>query len=393
MSEKMKAIELFAGVGGFHLGVKENFDVVWANQWEPNKKNQHAFDCYKSHFPETISVNEDISTVNLSTIPEHDLLMGGFPCQDYSVATTKSQGIQGKKGVLFWEIKRVLEAKRPSFVLLENVDRLVKSPTKQRGRDFGIMLKVFSDLGYVVEWRIVKASDYGYPQKRTRIFIYATKKDEQKTNYKDIETYKEKSLFNQVFPVTGEEHQKHKPVEGEIGNLDLQQVSDNFQMTFRNSGYMIDGFIYTEENTPKKRKEKPLKEIMEENVDEKYILNEETYEKWKYLKGAKKIPRKTKEGFEYTYSEGAMAFPDDINKPGRTMLTSESTKNRSSHVVPVLGTDKLRVITPVEAERLNGFPDEWTNTGMPEKTRYFCMGNALVVGLIKEISDEIYKRS
>ena len=106
-------------------------------------------------------------------IPDHELLVGGFPCQDYSVAKTLNQatGIVGKKGVLWWEIYRVLMMKRPPYLFLENVDRLLKSPTRQRGRDFGVMLATLADLGYEVEWRVVNAADYGFPQKRRRVLL------------------------------------------------------------------------------------------------------------------------------------------------------------------------------------------------------------------------------
>lgn len=159
-------VELFAGVGGFRCGFnnvelingkvleQDNWNFVWANQWEPSTKSQAAFDCYVERFGESENhVNKDIATVDKSSIPNHTLLVGGFPCQDYSVARSLSneKGIEGKKGVLWWQIAEVLDEKRPPFVLLENVDRLLRSPSTQRGRDFGIMLRTFLDYGYSVE--------------------------------------------------------------------------------------------------------------------------------------------------------------------------------------------------------------------------------------------------
>ena len=187
---KKTVIELFAGVGGFRVGLNnitsidkdgkaiENgpFTFVWANQWEPSTKSQHAFDCYNIRFPSaTENSNVDISKVDKKSIPDHTLLCGGFPCQDYSVAhsLSSSHGIEGKKGVLWWQINDILTAKKPAFVLLENVDRLVKSPARQRGRDFGIMLRCLSEQGYAMEWRIINAAEYGHPQRRRRIYIFA----------------------------------------------------------------------------------------------------------------------------------------------------------------------------------------------------------------------------
>lgn len=138
--------ELFAGVGGFRLGFeRESADwrTVWFSQWEPGKKRQWAHDCYVSHWGD-IDENTgiDIAAVDKSKIPNHNLLVGGFPCQDYSVARplTGSHGLEGKKGVLWWQIRDTLEVKKAPFALFENVDRLVKSPSTQRGRDFGVKI-------------------------------------------------------------------------------------------------------------------------------------------------------------------------------------------------------------------------------------------------------------
>ncbi|WP_173400239.1 DNA (cytosine-5-)-methyltransferase [Clostridium bornimense] len=377
--------ELFAGVGGFRLGLEKaskEWNTVWANQWEPGKKLQHAFNCYCSHFGNTTNhVNVDISLINKEEIPEHNLLVGGFPCQDYSVARTGAQGINGVKGVLWWQIRDVLEKKSPKFVLLENVDRLLKSPAKQRGRDFAVMLGCFNDLGYSVEWRVINAAEYGFAQRRRRIFIFAYRNDTQyykvmknKSN-KDIINHK--GFFATTFPIEECDNVNVKDFIYE----DIYDISDNFNYEFCNSGLMINGEISTVKTIPKYEEPITIREIVEENVDDRYYLGEQL-EKWKYLKGAKKIERTSKTGHSYVFSEGPIAFPDSIDKPARTMLTSESSVNRSTHVIEDPQTKRLRLLTPMEAERIQGFDDNWTNTGMPEKFRYFCMGNALVVGVV-----------
>ncbi|GAA0714924.1 DNA (cytosine-5-)-methyltransferase [Paraclostridium ghonii] len=399
--------ELFAGVGGFRLGLEkasDEFNFVWANQWEPGKKKQHAFDCYVSHFGNENHVNVDISEIDKKDIPDHDLLVGGFPCQDYSVARTGAKGIQGVKGVLWWQIRDILEDKQPRFVLLENVDRLIKSPAKQRGRDFGVMLACFNDLGYSVEWRVINAAEYGLSQRRRRIFIFAFKNDTEYASNLNKDNLRkwihETGFFQEEFQVHPLKYSKEgnsiltfedKKVESEqiiMEYNDIVDISDNFNMEFKNAGIMNNGVIYTEKTIPKY--EGPftvLKDILENDVDEKYYLDgdEEKLAKWKYLKGAKKIERTSKTGHSYIFSEGPLAFPDSIDKPARTMLTSESSVNRSTHVVRDPQNDRLRLLTPVEAEKLNGFDKNWTNSGMPEKFRYFCMGNALVVDLVKKM--------
>nr|WP_317333462.1 DNA (cytosine-5-)-methyltransferase [uncultured Romboutsia sp.] len=407
----IKVCELFAGVGGFRLGLEkasDEFNFVWANQWEPSKKVQHAFDCYASHFGVENHVNTDISLVDKTQIPNHDLLVGGFPCQDYSVARTGAQGIQGVKGVLWWQIRDILEAKQPRFVLLENVDRLLKSPAKQRGRDFGVMLACFNDLGYSVEWRVINAAEYGFSQRRRRIFIFAFKNNTEYAKNIDNKNLKEwiheTGFFQSEFPIYPiKEKQGNKLIssfeekivesrELEMEYSDIVDISDNFKLEFENAGIMNKGKIYTEKTFPKYDGQFTLlKDILETGVDEKYYLDgdEAKLAKWEYLKGAKKIERTSKTGHSYIFSEGPLAFPDPIDRPARTMLTSESSVNRSTHVVRDPQTNRLRLLTPVEAERLNGFDDNWTNSGMPEKFRYFCMGNALVVNLVEKMGNAI----
>lgn len=369
-----------------------DWNTVWANQWEPGKKVQYAFDCYINHFgKEDKYVNEDISTINKSEIPDHNLLVGGFPCQDYSVAHTGAEGIEGKKGVLWWQIRDTLEAKQPKFVLLENVDRLLKSPAIQRGRDFGVILACFNDLGYSVEWRVINAADYGFAQRRRRTFIFAYKNT---TNYYNLiennsleDIIQKDGFFIKEFPIKSNLNSK----EIDFEYKDLSDVSDNFKMEFKNSGIMRDGKIYTTEVIPTEMEAKPLSKIIEyDGVSDKYNLGN-NLEKWNYLKGAKDILRKAGTPHEYHFREGAIAFPDGLDKPARTMLTSEGSLNRSTHVIEDPKSKCYRILTPIETERINGFPDNWTNTGMPEKFRYFCMGNALVVGLIEKMGNNLNK--
>lgn len=379
--------ELFAGVGGFRLGLEKasgDWKTVWFSQWEPNRKVQWAHKCYVSHWGDIDeNTGKDITEVKKKTIPDHNLLVGGFPCQDYSVARPLpgSTGLEGKKGVLWWQIRDILQAKKAPFVLLENVDRLLKSPASQRGRDFGVMLACFAHFGYSVEWRVINAAEYGAGQRRRRTFIFA---------YKNNTVYGRKIVKRQAKDIIGKEgfFAKTFPIEN-IENVDeitleykdIVKVSETFKFSFESAGYMVKGNIYTAKTTPIYEQPIPLKDLLERNVGEKYFIKDDL-EKWKYLKGSKKVRRTSKSGYEYTFSEGPVAFPDDIELPARTMLTSESSVNRSTHIIRDPQNGKIRRITPLEAERIQGFDDNWTNIGMPEKFRYFCMGNALVVSMI-----------
>ena len=387
--------ELFAGVGGFRLGfdrLETGWKTTWFSQWEPGARTQWAHDCYIQHFGDSLDLNgenhtdEDISTVNKEMIPDHTLLVGGFPCQDYSVAHSlvSSKGIEGKKGVLWWQIRDTLIAKKAPFCILENVDRLLKSPAKQRGRDFGVILACLSALGYSAEWRVVNAAQYGAAQRRRRIFIFAYRNDTEYgrkfRQFSAKEIISDNGFMVKAFPIIecGE-------ITATTLNLDIVEVSDKFQFAFENAGYMHKGEVYTAKVNELEETPITLGQILQRNVDEKYYITTEKMPKWTYLKGAKKIPRKTADGHEYIFSEGPIAFPDPWDRPGRTMLTSESTLNRSTHVVSDPGTGRLRLLAPVETERLQGFDDEWTHSGMPDRMRYFCMGNALVVPMITKM--------
>lgn len=384
--------ELFAGVGGFRLGferLEAGWETTWFSQWEPGARTQWAHDCYVQHFGDSSDLNnefhtgEDISTMDKQAIPNHTLLVGGFPCQDYSVAHTlsSSHGIEGKKGVLWWQIRDTIIAKKPPFCIFENVDRLLKSPAKQRGRDFGVILACLAKEGYSVEWRVVNAAQYGAAQRRRRIFIFAYRNDtiygQKMADISADVIIKDGGLMAKAFPI-----QNIGQITETVIGGDIVDVSDNFAFTFETAGYMRKDRIYTSKVIEQEEEPIALGKILQKNVDDKFYITNEKMPKWTYLKGAKKIPRKSADGHEYTFSEGPIAFPDPWDRPGRTMLTSESTINRSTHVVSDPGTGRLRLLTPVEAERLQGFDDEWTNTGMPDRMRYFCMGNALVVPMI-----------
>ena len=384
--------ELFAGVGGFRLGfdrLESGWETTWFSQWEPGARTQWAHDCYVQHFGDSPDLNnefhtgEDISTMDKQAISDHTLLVGGFPCQDYSVAHTlsSSHGIEGKKGVLWWQIRDTIIAKKPPFCIFENVDRLLKSPAKQRGRDFGVILACLAKEGYSVEWRVVNAAQYGAAQRRRRTFIFAYRNDtiygQKMADISADMIIKNGGLMAKAFPI-----QNIGQITETVIGGDIVDVSDNFAFAFETAGYMCKGRIYTAKVTEQEEEPITLGKILQTTVDDKFYITNEKMPKWTYLKGAKKIPRKSADGHEYTFSEGPIAFPDPWDRPGRTMLTSESTINRSTHVVSDPGTGRLRLLTPVEAERLQGFDDEWTNTGMPDRMRYFCMGNALVVPMI-----------
>jgi DNA (cytosine-5)-methyltransferase 1 len=414
MGNKIKVVELFAGVGGFRIGLEgwkgkssssgykktlnSIYEVVWSNQWEPSTKTQHASLVYENRFGKNRHSNEDISTVDVINIPDHDLLVGGFPCQDYSVATTlkNSKGLIGKKGVLWWSIHKILSEKKnkPKYLFLENVDRLLISPSGQRGRDFAIILQSLNELGYAVEWRVINAADYGMPQRRRRVFILAY--------HQNSPIYEKIKLITQIdwilndgtladaFPVQNEK--SACPTTFEIKD-DIVSISENFNKKivtgfFENTGIMMNGMVTTLKTKPNYEGDYTyLKDLIQNGeVTPEFYIDKDDLDKWNYLKGPKKEIRKNSQGFEYHYSEGGMIFPDPLDKPSRTIITGEGGKSPSRFKHVIQSPKGFRRLSPVELERLNMFPDDHTKLeGVSDTKRAFFMGNALVVGVVEKI--------
>ena len=404
---KIHVVELFAGVGGFRIGLEgasDAYETIWNNQWEPSTIHQDASLVYRARFGSNGHCNKDINTIPTNMIPDHDLLVGGFPCQDYSVASTlsRSGGIEGKKGVLWWQIYRILDEKgenRPSYVFFENVDRLLGSPAKQRGRDFAIILASLADLGYTVEWRVINAADYGMPQRRRRTYIVGYRENSHVSN--QVQRLKDWVLYEGVlakaFPFTA----KDNSLSGFEITGSIPEVSDKFNKNgktspFGTAGIMRNRVVYSIDaeavyDGPTMTLGGNV--IDEALVPEEFFIPNDEVAKWEYEKGAKKIERTSKGGYKDIFSEGGMAFPDSLEKPSRTIITGEggASASRFKHVI-LTPSGRYRRLTPIELERLNMFPDN--HTCHPEVTdgrRAFLMGNALVCGIVQQIGKSLYR--
>lgn len=453
--KKIKVVELFAGVGGFRIGLEgfegksastgynkkynSPYEVVWSNQYEPSTKEQHASNVYKKQWPNSNHSGKNIEDVienNFNSIVDHDLLVGGFPCQDYSVATTlkRSKGLIGKKGVLWWSIYSIIKnkgKKKPKYLLLENVDRLLVSPSSQRGRDFAVILSCLYEQGYGVEWRVINAAEYGTPQKRKRVYLLAYHESTKlykllKKNFK--EEFIKNNVLAKAFPI--DTSIEYKTSTGKI-TKNQKNMSANFNKgkkmsPFLNAGIMIEGKFHSIKSKEKYKgdiktlgsildpesvnkefyidNKKPLSEIITKvqrdrkqakngSIKRKDIVIKTELDMWKYLKGTKNEIRINRDGgFEYNYDEGSMTFPDDLDKPSRTIITGEGGggPSRFKHVVKV--GRKYRRLTPIELERLNMFPDKHTELeGVSDSKRAFFMGNALVIGIVERIGKELIK--
>ncbi len=404
----INVVELFAGVGGFRIGLEgasDAYNTIWNNQWEPSTVHQDASLVYTARFGTKGHSNIDINKVETKDIPDHDLMVGGFPCQDYSVASTLSHsgGIDGKKGVLWWQIYRILSEKgerRPNYIFFENVDRLLGSPAKQRGRDFAIMLASLADLGYTVEWRVINAADYGMPQRRRRVYMLGY--HEGSAIQHKIEELNDWVLYDGVlakaFPI---ERESTIIIDGFNIEGSIKEVSDNFNKgkknsPFGNTGIMSGRHVFSIDTSPVYHGTCMTlggNLVDESLVPEEFFIPTEELPKWKYEKGAKRIERTSKEGYKYIFSEGGMSFPDVTDLPSRTIITGEggSAASRFKHIVKT-PSGRYRRLMPIELERLNMFPDNHTlHPDVSDGRRAFLMGNALVCGIVQEIGKSLYR--
>jgi len=437
--EKFAVIELFAGVGGFRLGLegdkrKEDyyspignykktiinpgfFKTGYANQYEPGRKNQFAAKVYADYYRDGVIDNTDIAEVDSQKIinsieksigqREKIILVGGFPCQDYSVANGlhTSKGLVGKKGVLWWEIYRILKElqslkRQPEILLLENVDRLLVSPASQRGRDFATMLYTLSELGYNTEYKVINAAEYGFPQKRKRVFILAYLR-ESPLDSKDKAHSNIRKEFNSL------ECENLEPIDLSFyKSKDLVSSLKNLEFTFRfkispfgNSGVCRNFMVYPfKEKGQIPESGMTLGDILKggrTKIPESYFVKESDLAKWREYKSAKRILRFKPNGEEYYFSEGKMSLFDSRKKPSRTLITSEggSSASRTKHLIKT--SRGARRLLPVELERLNMFPDNITkHHDVRDTERAFMMGNALVVGVVEKFRNliiDVYK--
>lgn len=257
------------------------------------------------------------------------------------------------------------------------------------------MLKTLGEEGYTIEWRVVNAAEYGFPQRRIRVFIVATKKKRGDKKYSPESIISKTGILARAIPI--------EKLSAEIQEIDLEEEADYISAHFNkgagkspflSAGYYADGIAYTVKSEAKLSKTAMLLGdvlVPDSKVPDEYWVEVKRLKEWKYLKGAKSIERThAGSGTTYNYAEGKMAFPDLLTNPSRTILTGEggTTPSRFKHLIQA--KHGYRRLMPIELERLNGFPDNWTKTGVNGKTltdgrRAFFMGNALVIGLITRV--------
>jgi len=282
----LKFIELFAGIGGFRLGLEKNekYKCLWANEVD-----KYACQIYRKNFGEKELVEGDIRKISAGDIPDHKLLTAGFPCQAFSIAG-KRKGFNDTRGTLFFEICRIAKVKRPTLLLLENVKGLLNH---KKGETFRITLDSLSELGYDCEWEVLNSKNFGVPHSRERVFI--------------------------VGHLRGKSGQKVFPIGG-----------------IREAPHRQDG------------------------IDFKIIHN--------------------------VYGGFGEKTVREFKKYSPTIRTSKG----GGHLPMIVKDNKIRRITPIECERLQGFPDNWTE-GISDNQRFKCLGNAVTVNIIAKIGEKLYE--
>lgn len=167
-----RSIDLFAGIGGIRLGFEQAFGndikTVFVSEWD-----KKAVETYKANFDDKIDIAGDITEVNENDIPEHDILLAGFPCQAFSLAGHK-KGFEDARGTLFFDVARIIKRHNPKVVFCENVKNLVNH---DRGRTFKVIKEILEELGYVVFYKVLNSKNFGVPQNRERIYIVTFRKD------------------------------------------------------------------------------------------------------------------------------------------------------------------------------------------------------------------------
>ena len=199
-AEKIKCIDLFAGIGGIRLGFEqafENSETVFVSEW-----NKFSNETYRANFGEVPPIIGDITKVDANDIPDHDVLLAGFPCQPFSIAGVSKKNSLGRatgfadetQGTLFFDVARIIDAKRPKAFLLENVKNLT---SHDRGRTFKVIMSVLTeDLGYHVYWNIVDGKAWT-PQHRERIYIVGFR-DDVDFDWVDLEVPESGGVFADV---------------------------------------------------------------------------------------------------------------------------------------------------------------------------------------------------
>lgn len=419
----MKYFSTFSGIGGFELGTGKDHECVGFSEID-----KYATQIYQKHFPNHKNYG-DITKLNTADLPDFDLLVGGFPCQAFSVAG-KRKGFEDTRGTLFFELARILRDKRPRYFVFENVKGLL---SHDKGKTLQRIFEVLTDIGYEYQWQVLNSKDFGVPQNRERIFIVGHLREERRpevfpltsnagTSLEYVEgimTEKSKKLLddgkklsrnfpqgNRVYSADGISSTLASQAGGLGAKTGLYAVTVNYEEAKRKIGLkkvnvantltatsykgvdaanrnvaFIDlstkeAKLTKEARTIQARYNKGYSKRKGENSGVFYPMQ------WRRSKEGKKARAENqKKGRDYTpFGEKYRELVPNPDKDVVGTLTSQAIAKDS-----LIGNEYfIRRLTPTECERLQGFPDGWTE-GISDTQRYKCLGNAVTVNVIKAI--------
>jgi len=371
----LTAVSLFAGVGGFDLAMQRAGIKVTA-AIEIDKK---ASEVLAKQFPTTKLFNDvkEVTGEQLRAtgfIPERGIITGGFPCQDLSVAGLR-KGLAGERSGLFHEIIRLVDELEPQFIVLENVPGLLSS---QRGKDMGIVITALVERGYGVCWRVLDSQNFGVPQRRRRIFIVASLRDyrrpvqilfESESSFWNLEaSRKKKQTTSDSTKTSATTYIKSKRA---------QTVEDNETWIDSQVVPTLNAFDVGDTRTTTAIIQEPV--LFQGNRVGDPRLHEDgisptVMSRWGT--GGNNVP--------LTFTKQSFGEYEDLNVA--STVNQRDYKDSTDLIVE----KTVRRLTPKECERLQGFPDDWTE-GQADSSRYKQMGNAVTVPVVEWIMQRVVK--
>lgn len=350
----MKAVELFCGIGGFRIACDSlNIETVWANDI-----SEKAAKVYKEKFGSENFYEGNIENF-LDVVPDHDVLTGGFPCQPFSSAG-KKLGIEDLRGTLFEKIVYVLGKKKPKYFVLENVKRLL---SMDNGKHFATVLDALSNIGYLIEWRLLNAVDFGLPQNRERIVITGRRNHAPSSKLCSLEDLSQltKKQINQA------------------KNKDAWMKIEEHGLKFKSWGLALDGHFFHSDIGIFSEKSEPVKlhKVLEARPSEKFYFTQDTL---KRIENSDEV-NKYFSGVEILYNQkGGARMGYSIF--GINGVAPTLTCTASRHYERYKIGNEFRRLTNVEYARIQGFPDDHCDA-VSIYDQYTLYGNAVPPSLVK----------
>lgn len=372
----MKYFSTFTGIGGMELGIGPAHECVGYSEVD-----RYAITIYETHFNH--KNYGDIKTIDAAKLPDFDFLCGGFPCQSFSIAG-KRMGFSDTRGTLFFDIARILRAKRPRLFLLENVKGLL---SHENGKTFGVIVATLTELGYDIQWQVLNSKNHGVPQNRERIFIAGHLRGTSRP---------------EVFPYDGTDGTRAETRETEKGvceiasTLTARQFS-NWGGNFIKVAGMLDGGTWSSDKRHESARRvydtdgiaPTLPTASGGGIMPKIIQKSPDYRKNGQPRKFEKISPTLRANMGDNHPM-ILQRARGKNTGGVHAISPTLSANSFQDNNHLVEENTIRRLTPVECERLQGFPDGWTDR-VSDTQRYKTLGNAVTVNVIRDICQKLLK--